>query len=431
MHLGRYSMGIGDRFAQQGIAQLDAILQAQRHGVHVTPVWNKSHREHTIVGSRPEDVRAEADAAVAARGWRRPYFVDADHIGLATVDGFVAASDFFTLDVADAIGHPADADDLAAFVRRHERFVGRLEIPGIDRPLAVSEETIRSTAATFLRAVHEAGAIYRRIVALKGTDDFVTEVSMDETDRPQTPGELLFILAAVADEGIPAQTIAPRFSGRFNKGVDYVGDVGQFAREFEDDLAVIAFAVREFGSAGGPEAERPHRQRQVLDLRPDPPGAGEVRRGRTLEDGRHDVARGVDRPGHGRRRRSGDRQGSLPQRPGPIRRALRAVRLGDRHRSLRTSVGRGRGRAGTRRRSPRRCVTTRRARPTTPTSGNSCTSPTRSRPRWALATSTPWRNTPPWSPETSPRTCSSVTSAEYSWKADHSHTTPGEHEESE
>ena len=48
---------------------------------------------------------------------------------------------------------------------------------------------------------------------------------MDETDRPQTPGELLFILAAVADGGIPAQTIAPRFSGRFNKGVDYVGDV--------------------------------------------------------------------------------------------------------------------------------------------------------------------------------------------------------------
>jgi hypothetical protein len=239
-------MGIGDRFARQGIAQLDAILQAERHGVHVTPVWNKSHREHAIVGSRPEDVRAEADAAVAARGWRRPYFVDADHVRLDTVDVFVAASDFFTLDVADAIGHPADADDLAAFVRRHERLVGRLDIPGIDRPLAVSEEMIRSTAATFLRAVHEAGAIHRRVVALKGTDDFVTEVSMDETDRPQTPGELLFILAAIAGEGIPARTIAPRFSGRFNKGVDYVGDVGRFAREFEDDLAVIAFAIREF-----------------------------------------------------------------------------------------------------------------------------------------------------------------------------------------
>jgi len=75
----------------------------------------------------------------------------------------------------------------------------------------------------------------------------VTEVSMDETDMPQTPVEMLFILAAIADEGIPIQTIAPRFSGRFNKGVDYVGDVASFAKEFERDLAVIAFAVKEFG----------------------------------------------------------------------------------------------------------------------------------------------------------------------------------------
>jgi hypothetical protein len=70
---------------------------------------------------------------------------------------------------------------------------------------------------------------------------------MDETDQPQTPVEMLFILAAIADEGIPAQTIAPKFTGRFNKGVDYVGDVAQFGKEFEQDLAVIAFAVSQFG----------------------------------------------------------------------------------------------------------------------------------------------------------------------------------------
>jgi len=70
---------------------------------------------------------------------------------------------------------------------------------------------------------------------------------VDETDQPQTPVEMLFILAAIADEGIPAQTIAPKFTGRFNKGVDYDGDVGVFAREFEQDLAVVAFAIEEFG----------------------------------------------------------------------------------------------------------------------------------------------------------------------------------------
>ncbi|MEO6786105.1 MAG: tagaturonate epimerase family protein, partial [Chthoniobacteraceae bacterium] len=81
----------------------------------------------------------------------------------------------------------------------------------------------------------------------KGAEKFIAEVSMDETDTPQTPPELLVILAALADEGIPAQTIAPKFTGRFNKGVDYVGDLAQFEREFHDDLAVIAFAIARYG----------------------------------------------------------------------------------------------------------------------------------------------------------------------------------------
>jgi hypothetical protein len=94
--------------------------------------------------------------------------------------------------------------------------------------------------------VREAGAIYRHIEAAKGANTFITEVSMDETDSPQTPPELLTILAALADEGIPLQTIAPKFTGRFNKGVDYVGDVEQFEKEFNEDLAVIAFAVARY-----------------------------------------------------------------------------------------------------------------------------------------------------------------------------------------
>ena len=70
---------------------------------------------------------------------------------------------------------------------------------------------------------------------------------MDETDQPQTPPELLIILAALADENIRVQTIAPKFTGRFNKGVDYVGDLAQFEQEFKDDLAVIAHAIERYG----------------------------------------------------------------------------------------------------------------------------------------------------------------------------------------
>ena len=247
MKLPKYSMGVGDRFAHQGVAQLDAMIMARDKGVSIAPVWNKSYREHSIVGTQPESVRIEADAAVKARKWKDPYFVDAAHIRLKTLDGFLDSSDFFTLDVADDIGADPGGEAIAQFMAKHKNLVGRLVIPGFDRPLEITEAQFSGAARKFLAAVREAGRIWQRIKAVKGPDAVVIEVSMDETDKPQTPTELLVILAAVADEGIPAQTIAPRFTGEFLKGVDYVGNVDQFCKEFEEDLAVIAYAVREFG----------------------------------------------------------------------------------------------------------------------------------------------------------------------------------------
>jgi len=247
MILGKYSFGIGDRFCHQGKPQLAALIKAKEQGLDITPVWNKSHREHTIIGTSPADTRKEADHAVTAYGWEGSYFVDADHIGLNNVDGFIESSDFFTLDVADYIDKSANETSVNSFVKKNKKYIGSLAIDGIDDTFNISEEQIKAIADKFLLAVKQAGKIYRHIIAVKGTDNFITEVSMDETDQPQTPVEMFFILAAIADEGIPAQTIAPKFTGRFNKGVDYVGDVPGFAKEFEEDLAVIAFAVREFG----------------------------------------------------------------------------------------------------------------------------------------------------------------------------------------
>jgi hypothetical protein len=245
MKIEKFSFGMGDRFMHQGRAQLQAIINAREAGVNITPVWNKSDREHVIVGTEPVSLREEADAAVSALNWTGPYRVDADHITMNTVDRFVSCSDFFTLDVGDAIGERASDTDIDSFVDRHSRYIGDLEIPGAGT-YAVSRETISEVAATFLKAVQTAGGIYRHIEAMRGTD-FIAEVSMDETVNPQTPLEMFFILAAIAEEGIPAQTIAPKFTGRFNKGVDYVGDVARFEKEFNDDLAAIAFAISEFG----------------------------------------------------------------------------------------------------------------------------------------------------------------------------------------
>ena len=123
----KFSFGVGDRFAHQAEAQLRACMLAAEQGADVVPVWNKSHREHTTVGSQPDSVRQAADAAVRELGWKKPYHVDADHIRLETVDGFIASSDFYTIDVADSIGQPAEAADVRAFVDRHADLVGRLD----------------------------------------------------------------------------------------------------------------------------------------------------------------------------------------------------------------------------------------------------------------------------------------------------------------
>jgi hypothetical protein len=247
LKLPRFSVGVGDRFAHQAKAQLAACVLAADAGVEVVPVWNKSNREHMIIGSEPSQTRVAADAAVKALGWTKPYFLDADHINLKTVGRFLDPCDFFTLDVADMIGKPADAADVAAFVARHPELVGTVTIPHIAEPFKTDAAFVTRVANKFLAAVQDAGRIYRFLVENKGAGRFIPEVSMDETDSPQTPVELLIILAAIADEKIPIQTIAPKFTGRFNKGVDYVGDVAQFTKEFNEDLATIAFAVKTYG----------------------------------------------------------------------------------------------------------------------------------------------------------------------------------------
>ncbi len=247
LKIEKYSIGVGDRFAHQARAQLSACLLASDAGRDVIPVWNKSNREHTIVGSDPASVRAAADDAVRQLGWTKPYHVDADHINLDTVDRFIGPSDFFTIDVAHFIGRPAAPAALDEFLRGRPELIGTLSIAGIDEPFATTRESIAEIAGKYLYAVQEAARIYRHIADRKGEGAFITEVSMDETDSPQTPVELLVILAAIAQEKIPIQTIAPKFTGRFNKGVDYVGDLKQFTVEFEGDLAVIAHAIRQYG----------------------------------------------------------------------------------------------------------------------------------------------------------------------------------------
>jgi hypothetical protein len=196
MKLEKFSFGMGDRFLHQGRAQLQAIINAKDAGVDITPVWNKSDREHVIVGTEPLSLRDEADAAISALNWDAAYRVDADHINMGTVDRFIDCSDFFTLDVGDAIGAHASDEDIDAFVLSQSRYVGELSIPGAGTYI-VSREDIRNVAATFLKAVQLAGKIYRHIVDMKGSEDErfgrLHRRSIDGRDResPDAPRDVL------------------------------------------------------------------------------------------------------------------------------------------------------------------------------------------------------------------------------------------------
>lgn len=245
--LGRFSLGIGDRFGLEAPAQLRSLQMALEKGVEVTPVWNKSNREHTIIGTEPSTVRSAADAAVKAAGWKLPHFVDADHIGLKTVDRFMTASDFFTIDVAEAIGNPAPDAAVEEWVETVRPTLKKVSHPDLGGDLVVTPDQLRSFGKKYSAAIKEAGAIYRYIVKAKAGQPFITEVSVDEANDPQRPYELYLFLAGLAREGVRVNTVAPKFTGQFLKGIDYVGDIGAFTSEFRNDLAVIAVAVEQFG----------------------------------------------------------------------------------------------------------------------------------------------------------------------------------------
>jgi len=237
MNIERFSFGMGDRFGCEGNVQLAAIAEINRLGIPVVPVWNKSNREHELVGSTQESVRNEADNAVRNQKWKHNYYVDADHITMSTVDKFLASSNFFTLDVAHFIGKPAEPHQKKDFVGRNGRQARRLKDKGY---------SLDQFADSYLAAIHEVRRLHEYIAGKK-PDGFVSEVSMDEVTTAQSPMDLYLFIKELKHLRIEVDTIAPKFTGLFPKGVDYEGDIGCFTREFEEDICVLKQASEEFG----------------------------------------------------------------------------------------------------------------------------------------------------------------------------------------
>lgn len=235
MQTDKLSFGLGDRFGLEGKAQLRAVQEINRLGFPVVPVWNKSNREHELIGTTQRDVRKEADEAVKTNGWQGNYHVDADHITLLNVDKFLDHSDFFTIDVANFIGKPAEEN-----IKKD--FLGRTAGHKIPR----FEESARQFdpvgfADRYLQAIYEVKKVHDHILAVK-PDGFIAELSMDEVSEAQSPEDLYFILKELKYLDVEPHTIAPKFTGIFAKGVDYIGNTELFAKEFEQDIRVLKTA---------------------------------------------------------------------------------------------------------------------------------------------------------------------------------------------
>ncbi len=236
--LSKYSIGIGDRFAQEAVAQLKAVQKAQQLGVLVTPVWNKSFREHQIIGSHPQQTAQAAQTAVNQLGWQQNYFLDADHINQKTVDFFLPYCNFFTIDVAEALNRPLPPHE-REYLQNTIKLLGQSTQIASLAPFKWTDAFVNDFLDVYGAALLEARTIYRKIVAHHSRQSIVIEVSLDEGPQVQSPAQLFLILHLFTHLGLQLNTIAPRFVGQFLKGIDYRGSLRAFSEQVSGFLTVL------------------------------------------------------------------------------------------------------------------------------------------------------------------------------------------------
>ena len=316
--LAKYSLGVGDRFAHQARAQLRACQLAVERGALVIPVWNKSNREHTIVGSQPASVRAAADAAVRAWAGRSPTtWMPTTSAWKRWMDSSLR-SDFYTIDVADAIGRPARRRDaVTAFVNRHPELIGRLEIPGIDQPFRTARADVQRIAGKYLARGPGSG----RASIATSPPPRARDASSPKSPWTRPTARRRRRNCWSSSPPSPTRRSPSRRSPRSSPAVSTRGWTTSATwpssrRSFSDDLAVIAFAVAQYGLPGNLKLSVHSGSDKFSIYGPIRRCPGALRRRRACEDGRHDLAGGGDRAGGGGRRGPEPGQGDLRHGPG-------------------------------------------------------------------------------------------------------------------
>lgn len=260
----RKSVGCGDRL---GLATPGHVRAVRRH--RLSPIFaQQSIREMTRTERTPEEVMDDATWGVFQEGWRDGFGADADHLKTTQdIDRCVAAGfTFYTVDPGDHVDNRADSDDVAALKRKVEALPWDvLEVSPTDLrdryvhksfflgrfSLIFREQDFLRAAAKYGRAVAHTVVMYRHLAARMGDRPFELEMSVDETESPTSVLEHVFVASELKRLGVQWVSLAPRFIGRFEKGVDYIGDPslssGQALARFEDSLAQHVAVARYLG----------------------------------------------------------------------------------------------------------------------------------------------------------------------------------------
>jgi hypothetical protein len=253
------SAGFGDRL---GMATPGHVRALRAVGAPIAPIFaQQSIREMTRTGRTPQDVMDDATWGAFEAGWAGGVGADADHLKMPEdIDVCAAAGfSFFTIDPGAYVDDRADranpADLRAAFDAlpwaqleyQGASLLARLAGKTLDfegRRVEMGEGALVKAAVKYGLAVAHVTAMYRHLCAVKGKEAFDLEVSVDETETPTSAAEHVYIASELQRLGVRWISLAPRFVGRFEKGVDYIGDL----RAFEADIAVHAAIARHFGS---------------------------------------------------------------------------------------------------------------------------------------------------------------------------------------
>lgn len=255
------SFGFGDRMGLATPGHIQAMRSTGAETTIAAIYAQQSVRENTRTGRTPLQVLDDAMWAVFVEGWRAPWGADADHVKETTdLPPFVAAGyTFFTIDPSDYVDNAAQTDapdtlreKVAALpwdalgtsydALQEEYCAAPIQLG--DLAVEFSETDLLRALAKYGRALAHTAAIAQALTAQLGGQPYDIEMSVDETDTPTSIQEHYFIARQLQALGVPVVSLAPRFVGKFQKGVDYIGDVNEFAGEFARHAAIM----RHFGS---------------------------------------------------------------------------------------------------------------------------------------------------------------------------------------